>query len=65
MEDLLECIFEVLLQPFEPLFDSAFERIKEIPYKWVRILLRIVLIAIPLSLFLIVYLVCIRVFEGD
>ncbi len=65
MEDLLGCIFEVLLQPFEPLYDSAFEWIKEIPYKWVRILLSIVLIAIPLSLFLIVYLVCIRVFEGD
>lgn len=65
MEDLIGCILEVIFWPFEPLFDDAFEGIKRIPHKWVRVLLRVVLIAIPLSLFLIVYLVCLRVFGGE
>jgi hypothetical protein len=64
MEDLLELVFEWILQPFEPLVDDIWERIREIPHKWLRILLRIVLIATPFSLFLVVYLVCLRIF-GD
>jgi hypothetical protein len=64
MEDLLELVFELILQPFEPLVDGIWERIRKIPHKWLRILLRIVLIATPFSLFLVVYLVCLRIF-GD
>ena len=65
MEDLIGGILEIVFKPFEPLFDDAFEGIKKIRRKWVRVVLRIVLIAIPLSIFLIVYLVCRRIFGEE
>lgn len=65
MEDLIGGILEIIFRPFEPLFDEAFEGIKKIRRKWVRVVLRIVLIAIPLSIFLIVYLVCLRIFGEE
>lgn len=65
MEDLIGGILEIVFRPFEPLFDDAFEGIKKIRRKWVRVVLRIVLIAIPLSIFLIVYLVCRRIFGEE
>ena len=65
MEDLIGGILEIIFKPFEPLFDDAFEGIKKIRRKWVRVVLRIVLIAIPLSIFLIVYLVCRRIFGEE
>ena len=65
MEDLIGGILEIVFRPFEPLFDDAFEGIKKIRRKWVRVVLRIVLIAIPLSIFLIVYLVCCRIFGEE
>ncbi len=65
MEDLIGGILEIIFQPFEPLFDEAFEWVKKIRRKWVRVVLRILLISIPLSIFLIVYLVCRRVFGEE
>ena len=65
MEDLIGGILEIIFRPFEPLFDEAFEWVKKIRRKWVRVVLRIVLIAIPLSIFLIVYLVCRRIFGEE
>lgn len=65
MEDLIGGILEIIFQPFEPLFDEAFEWVKKIRHKWVRVVLRILLSSIPLSIFLIVYLVCRRVFGEE
>lgn len=65
MEDLIGGILEIIFQPFEPLFDEAFEWVKKIRRKWVRVVLRILLSSIPLSIFLIVYLVCRRVFGEE
>lgn len=65
MEDLIGGILEIIFQPFEPLFDDAFEGVKKIRRKWVRVVLSILLISIPLSIFLIVYLVCRRVFGEE
>ena len=65
MEDLIGGILEIIFQPFEPLFDEAFEWVKKIRRKWVRVVLRILLTSIPLSIFLIVYLVCRRVFGEE
>lgn len=65
MEDLIGGILEIVFRPFEPLFDDAFEGVKKIRHKWVRVLLRIVLVAIPVSIFLIVYLVCLLVFSDE
>lgn len=65
MEDLIGGILEIIFRPFEPLFDEAFEGIKKIRRKWVRVVLRIVLIAIPLSIFLIIYLIGLRIFGEE
>ena len=65
MEDLIGGILEIIFQPFEPLFDEAFEWVKKIRRKWVRVVLRILLTSIPLSIFLIVYLVCRRGFGEE
>ena len=64
MEDILELILTILFKPFESKYDNAFGRIKKIRNKGVRILLRILLIAIPLAILFGVYCLCSYIFRG-
>ena len=50
MEVFLEAIITILFIPFESKYDDLFLKIKNIPYKWLRIFLRIIIIAIPVAL---------------
>ena len=64
MEDILELILTILFKPFESKYDDTFGRIKNIRNKGVRILLRILLIAIPLAILFGVYRLCSYIFRG-
>ena len=64
MEAILELILTILFKPFESKYDDAFGRIKNIHNKGVRILLRILLIAIPLAVVFGVYCLCSYIFRG-
>lgn len=50
MEVFLEAIIKILFTPFESKYDDLFVKIKNIPNKWLRILLKILIIAIPVAL---------------
>ena len=64
MEDILELILTILFKPFESKYDDTFGRIKNIRNKGLRILLRILLIAIPLAILFGVYCLCSYIFRG-
>ena len=64
MEDFLEFILSILFIPFESKYDDTFGRIKRIRNKGVRILLRILLIAIPLAVIFGVCCLCSYIFRG-
>ena len=64
MEDILELILTILFKPFESKYDDTFGRIKNIRNKGVRILLRILLIAIPLVILFGVYCFFSYIFRG-
>ena len=64
MEDLLELILTILFKPFESKYDDTFGRIKSIRNKGVRILLRILLIAIPLAVVFGMCCLCCYIFRG-
>ena len=64
MEDILELILTILFKPFESKYDNAFGKLKNIRNKGVRILLRILLIAIPLVLLFGVCCLCSYIFRG-
>jgi ABC-type sulfate transport system permease subunit len=64
MEDILELILTILFAPFESKYDDTFARIKNIHNKGVRILLRILLIAIPLAVIFGVCCLCSYIFRG-
>ena len=64
MEAILELILTILFKPFESKYDDTFGRIKNIRNKGVRILLRILLIAIPLVILFGVYCLCSYIFRG-
>ena len=64
MEDILELILTILFKPFESKYDDTFGRIKSIRNKGLRILLRILLIAIPLAILFGVYCLCSYIFRG-
>ena len=55
MEDILELILTILFKPFESKCD---DRIKNIRSKGLRLLLRILLIAIPTALIFGIYCLC-------
>ena len=64
MEDILELILTILSKPFESKYDDTFGRIKNIRNKGLRILLRILLIAIPVAVIFGVCCLCSYVFRG-
>ena len=64
MEDILELILTILFKPFESKYDDAFGRIKNIRSKGLRLLLRILLIAIPVVLIFGICSLCSYLFRG-
>ena len=64
MEDILELILTILFMPFESKYEDTFGRIKNIRSKGLRILLRILLIAIPVALIFGIYCLCSYLFRG-
>ena len=64
MEFILEIILTILFKPFESKFDNTFERINNIHSKGLRVLLRIVLIAITGALIIGIYCLCSYLFRG-
>ena len=64
MEDILELILTILFKPFESKFDNIFGRINNIHSKGLRVLLRIVLIAIPVALIIGICCLCSYLFRG-
>lgn len=64
MENILELILSILFIPFEDNYNSLFYKIKKIPNKFVRIVLRILLIAVSLAVLVAIYCACIYVFRS-
>ena len=64
MEAILELILTILFKPFESKYNDTFGRIKNIRSKGLRILLRILLIAIPIALILVICSLCSYLFRG-
>ena len=64
MEAFLELILSILFLPFKDDYDSLFYKIKKIPNKLVRIVLRILLIAASLAVLVAIYCACMYVFRG-
>ena len=64
MEDILELILTILFKPFESKYDNIFGRINNIHSKGLRVLLRIVLIAIPIALIIGICCLCSYLFRG-
>ena len=64
MENILELILSILFIPFEDKYDSLFYKIKKIPNKFVRIVLRILLISVSLAVLVAIYFACMYVFRG-
>ena len=64
MEDILELILTILFKPFETKYDDMFGRIKNIHSKGLRVLLKIVLIAIPVALIIGICCLCSYLFRG-
>ena len=64
MEDILELILTILFKPFESKYDNIFRRINNIHSKGLRVLLKIVLIAISVALIIGIYCLCSYVFRG-
>jgi hypothetical protein len=65
MDEMIELILEILFKPFEAIYERTFERIKHIPHKGLRIFVRIILIAIPVSLALGLYWLLSRLFSNN
>ena len=55
MENILELILSILFIPFKDDYDSLFYKIKKIPNKFVRIVLRILLISVSLAVLVAIY----------
>ena len=64
MGDILELILTILFKPFESKYDDTFGQIKNIRSKGLRILLRILLIAIPIALIFAINCLCSYLFRG-
>ena len=64
MEDILELILSILFLPFKDSYNSLFIKIKKIPNKFVRIVLRVLLITISLAVLVAIYCACSYVFRG-
>ena len=64
MEAFLELILSILFIPFQDDYDSLFYKIKKIPNKLVRIVLRILLIAASLAVLVAIYCACMYVFRS-
>lgn len=64
MEAILELILSILFIPFKDDYDSLFYKIKKIPNKFVRIVLRILLISVSLAVLVAIYFACMYVFRG-
>ena len=64
MEAFLELILSILFLPFKNDYDSLFIKIKKIPNKFVRIVLRILLISVSLAVLVAIYFACMYVFRG-
>ena len=64
MEDILELILTILFKPFKSKYDNIFGRINNIHSKGLRVLLRIVLIAIPVALIIGICCLCSYLFRG-
>jgi hypothetical protein len=64
MENILELILSILFIPFKDDYDSLFYKIKKIPNKFVRIVLRILLISVSLAVLVAIYFACMYVFRG-
>ena len=64
MEAFLELILSILFLPFKDDYDSLFYKIKKIPNKFVRIVLRILLISVSLAVLVAIYFACMYVFRG-
>ena len=64
MEDILELILSILFLPFKDDYDSLFIKIKKIPNKAVRIVLRVLLISLSLAVLVAIYCACNYVFRG-
>ena len=64
MEAFLELILSILFIPFQDDYDSLFYKIKKIPNKFVRIVLRILLISVSLAVLVAIYFACMYVFRG-
>ena len=58
MEGILEIILSVLAMPFESKYDNLWEKTKRINNRALRILSRILLIAIPLAIIFGLCLLC-------
>ncbi len=64
MEAFLELILSILFLPFKDDYDSLFIKIKKIPNKFVRIILRVLLITVSLAVLVSIYCACSYVFRG-
>ena len=62
MGDILEFILNILLFPFEETDEEVTDKIKKIPHKGVRILLRILWIGIPAVIVFGVLFLCIHLY---
>ena len=64
MEDILEFILTILFMPFESKYDNICGRINNIHSKGLRVLLKIVLIAISVALIIGICCLCSYLFRG-
>ena len=58
MENISELIATILFMPFESKLDDTFAKIKNVRKKGIRIVLGILLIAIPVTLIFGIYCLC-------
>ena len=65
MEGILEIILSVLAMPFESKYDNLWKKTKRINNRALRILSRILLIAIPLAIIFCLCLLCQYLFRKN
>ena len=64
MEAFWELILSILFLPFKDDYDSLFIKIKKIPNKFVRIIVRVLLISVSLAVLVAIYFACMYVFRS-
>ena len=64
MDAILELVLTIIVQPFEGIYENTFAKVNKIPSQGMRILLRILLVAVPLLLIFGIYCLCSYLISG-